>query len=357
MGLFRRDQVWWMRFTYKGKQVRRSTEVTDKKLAEKIYAKLTTQIAEGKWFDIDEGSKRTFKELAEKYEANEFKELKSWRTVKSYLRGLTEFFGPYKLSEINPALIDDFKRKRKSADGVTPATVVRQLNILKRMFNLAKKRWMWIREVPPIEMELRADKKRLRYLSFAEYHKLLDNCDGWLKPLVIIAAWTGLRQGNILNLKRDRVNLFARTISLDSSETKNGEHLIIPVATAAFEVLKEAMKVAHIKNPYVFCKEDGRPFYKMELHRDFKKALKKAEIEDFRFHDLRHCFASWNRQAGVDIDTLADLMGHKDTRMTRRYAHIGPVHLANAVGLLEKSYREFSTILAQSNEKGANLNG
>lgn len=62
--------------------------------------------------------------------------------------------------------------------------------------------------------------------------------------------------------------------------------------------------------------------------------------------------ASWSRQAGVDIDTLADLMGHKDTRMTRRYAHIGPTHLASAVGLLEQSYQRFSTNLAQATKKG-----
>ena len=89
-----------------------------------------------------------------------------------------------------------------------------------------------------------------------------------------------------------------------------------------------------------------------KLSGTFKEATKKAEFEDFRFHDLRHCFASWNRQAGVDIDTLADLMGHKDTRMTRRYAHIGPAHLANAVGLLEESYKEHDTIWSHSNKKG-----
>lgn len=80
----------------------------------------------------------------------------------------------------------------------------------------------------------------------------------------------------------------------------------------------------------------------------FKKSLEHAGIEDFRFHDLRHCFASWNRQAGVDIYTLAELMGHKDTKMTMRYAHITPVHLTKAIGLLEKSYSEHSTKLAQS---------
>lgn len=351
MGLFKRGRVWWMRFTYNGRQIKKSTETTDKKLAEKIHAKVLTQIAEGKWFDVDEGSRRTFQELAEKYEATEFKELKNGESVKGYLKGMKEFFGPYTLSKITPALIDEFKQKRK-AEGVKPATIVRQLNIFKRMFNLARKRWMWVKEVPPVEMEPKADRKRLRYISFQEYHKLLDNCEDWLKGIVTVAAWTGLRQGNVLNLKRHQVNLIARTISLDSSETKNGENLIIPVARPAFEVLKEVLKVAHIKSPYVFCKADGNPYYKMEVHRAFKEILKKAEIEDFRFHDLRHCFASWNRQAGVDIDTLADLMGHKDTRMTRRYAHIGPVHLANAIGLLEKSYSGFSTNLEQSKEKG-----
>jgi integrase len=70
----------------------------------------------------------------------------------------------------------------------------------------------------------------------------------------------------------------------------------------------------------------------------------RTRLEDFRFHDLRHCFASWNRQAGVDIDTLANFMGHEDTRMTRRYAHISPAHIASAIGQLEKSYGEFSSV-------------
>ncbi|HSA78390.1 MAG TPA: site-specific integrase [Nitrospirota bacterium] len=104
-------------------------------------------------------------------------------------------------------------------------------------------------------------------------------------------------------------------------------------------------------SPYVFSKVDGNPYSQMEVQRAFKAAVKKAGIVGFRFHDLRHCFASWNRQAGVDIDTLADLMGHKDTRMTRRYAHISLAHLANAINQLERSYGEFSTKLAQSKEK------
>lgn len=356
MGLFRRGDVWWLSFTHKGKQYRRSTETQDKKLAEKIYAKVLTQVAEEKWFDIDEGNRRTFEELADKYEATEFKELKSWRTVQSYLKQLKTFFGPYLLSEITPALIDEFKQMRKK-EGVAPATIVRQFNIFKRMFNLAKKRWLWIKEIPVIEGERGADNKRTRYLSFEEYHKLLNCCDSWLKDIVTVAAWTGLRQANVLNLKRTQVNLFAKTITIAGDEMKNKEALTIPIVEPAYVVLKERMATPHIEGHYIFYKENGQPYQKWDIQPAWERANEKAEIVNFRWHDLRHCFASWNRQAGLDLDTLADLMGHKDTRMTRRYAHITPAHLKKAVEQLEKGYGDFITILAQSKKKEVNHSG
>jgi integrase len=138
----------------------------------------------------------------------------------------------------------------------------------------------------------------------------------------------------------------------DGFEMKNQENLIIPIPEPALEVLKEIIKGSSLNTSFVFCDKDDKPHYKVKVERAFKKALNAAGIDDFRFHDLRHCFASWNRQAGVDIDTLADLLGHKDTRMTRRYAHIGPVHLFNAIGRLEESYRAFSPNLAQSSLEG-----
>lgn len=351
MGLYKRHKVWWVSVTRtrKGRQIRRSTKTTDKKLAEKIYAKILTEVAEGKWFERLPGEDKTFMELAQKYEEGPFKETKGWGKTQCYLNQLKAFFGPYTLTEISPAVIDEFKQIRKK-EGVKPATINRQLTILRLMLNLAKKRWKWIKEVPTIEMEPKADNKRVRFLSFDEYHRLLDRCNEWLKPIVALAAWTGLRQGNLLHLRRSQVNLFTKTITLEGNETKNNENLIIPITQFAFEVLKETMKTYHLNSPYIFCKEDGTPYHPVKIQRAFKKALKLAGIIDFRFHDLRHCFASWNRQAGVDIDTLTDLMGHKDTRMTRRYAHITPLHLSKALGLLEKSYKEFITNLSQSNE-------
>lgn len=276
MGLFKRGQVWWMCFTHNGEPIKRSTETRDKKLAEKVYFKVMTEVNEGKWFNRLPGESKTFSELAEKYEESVFKESGSWQTVQCYLKQLKEFFGPYTLSEINPAIIDDFKQKRKG-DKVKPATINRQLNILKRMLNLAKKRWMWIKDVPPIEMEPRADVKRVRHLSFSEFQRLLSCCDDWLRPIVEMAAWTGLRQGNVLHLKKSEVNLETRLIMIKGEEVKNHENLIIPIARPAREVLQKVMREDD-KSPYVFCDEDGRPYYKMIVQRYFKKALKQAGI-------------------------------------------------------------------------------
>lgn len=356
MGIYKRGKVWWMSFIYFDRRVRQSTNSTDRKLAEKIFHKAKTQVAEGKWFPEDEEQEKTFNELADEYDFHVFRELKSWKSCISYFNQLKDFFGSYTLAEINPALIDEFKRMRKSK-GVKPATINRQLNILRRMLNLAKNRWLWIKEVPYVEMEPKADKKRIRHLSFDEFHLLLDCCEEWLKGIVVVAAWTGLRRGNIINLQRNQINLFAKTIMLESDDMKNEENLTIPISAPALEVLKSAMKVARLKNPYIFCDEDGSPYAEQRVYRGFKRAAKSAGIEDLRFHDLRHCFASWNRQAGVDIDTLADLMGHKDTRMTRRYAHITPVHLRNAVDLLEKSYQNSVTIQSQSQKKELAVEG
>jgi hypothetical protein len=171
-GLYQRNSIWWIRFSHNGTQYRRSTETTDFQLAKKKYYKVNLEISEGEWLENPKPQNKTFAELAKKYEEQVLKEQKCHINASSYLKQLKEFFGRNNLTLITPALIDDFKNFRKK-QGVKPATINRQLTILKRMLNLAKKRWMWMSEVPDIEMEQRADKKRLRHLSFAEFQQLL----------------------------------------------------------------------------------------------------------------------------------------------------------------------------------------
>lgn len=110
MGLYKRDQVWWMRFSYQGRQIRRSTEVTDRKLAEKIYCKVMTDITEGKWFDVNQDCDNTFGEMMDKYllEYSPQKAPKTHIRNKSMAVHLNRYFGHCKLHEITPKAIYDF---------------------------------------------------------------------------------------------------------------------------------------------------------------------------------------------------------------------------------------------------------
>lgn len=353
MSIYKRPDspYWWMSFTVNGKTYQKSTKTKNKKQALKVFCKVEALIDDGKFNKVDESKKRTFQELAAKYESQVFRELKGFEKSQSYLNQLRDFFGSYKLAEIQAPLIDDFKQMRK-AKGVSKATINRQLNILKRMLNIAKKRWHWLQVMPDIEMEPKADRKRKRFLTFKEYHELLDHCEEWLRPIVALAAWTGLRQGNVINLRREQVELSMKTITIDGDEMKNEEDLCIPVSKPAYDTLKAAMKLVHLKSSFIFCDKEGQPFHQRRVQKAFKGAVKDAGIENFRFHDLRHCYASWNRQAGASLDDIAELLGQKDTRMAKRYSHITIHHLSKAVESVENFYDENFTFSLRSNKKG-----
>lgn len=103
------------------------------------------------------------------------------------------------------------------------------------------------------------------------------------------------------------------------------------------------------------CDEEGKSLHQRRVQRAFNKAVKEAGIENFRFHDLRHCYASWNRQAGASLDDIAELLGQKDTRMAQRYSHITVQHLSKTVENVESFYEETFTKSLRSNKKGSTL--
>ncbi len=157
-----------------------------------------------------------------------------------------------------------------------------------------------------------------------------------------------MRQDEILSLEWPNVDLFRRTATVVKS--KNGEKRTIPINQRVFELLKEKAKVRHIKSNFVFASEAGTKVDHRNLLRAFYNALTNAKIEDFRFHDLRHTFATRLAQAGVDLYKIAKLLGHKDIKMTQRYSHHYPESLRDGVEVLDR----ISTNLAQSNKKGFN---
>jgi len=181
--------------------------------------------------------------------------------------------------------------------------------------------------------------ERVRYLTENEYYRLLNVLEDktlpkWLKPIVEVALQTGLRQGNILNLKWSQVNLFSRVITIEAISMKNKKNFRIPLTPKVVDILKEFQKVKQIEG-YVFH-DNGKRIYPKKLQRAFKKACKLAGIENFTFHDLRHDFASYLVQSGIDLHRISKWLGHSDTRMTEKYAHLDVEHLRDTIPVLEK---------------------
>lgn len=346
MGIYKRGQVWWMSFIYKGRHYRKSTETDDRKLAQRIYDKIKGEIAEGKWFERLPGEDRTFREMMEKY----MKEHSPKKVPKQYIRDqsslghLLPYFGDFSLIEITPKMVNAYKFKRYE-EKAAPGTINRELNLMKHAFTMAVKEWEWIRDntIKRVSME-KEPPGRVRYLTDEEFEKLYNACSDWLKPIVLVARHTGMRRENILSLNWNQVDLSRRMIILE--HTKNKERLGIPLNDTLMELFKIQSKVRHIRSSYVFCRPDGKRY--VEIKRAFTKALKIAKIENFRFHDLRHCFASTLVQRGVDLYEVQRLLGHKDARMTQRYAHLAPENLREAVLRLDKKETKKDSVTIQS---------
>jgi integrase len=334
MGLYKRGQVWWFRLLVNGKQVRKSTKTNDKKIAQRIYAKVKGQVAEDKWFDRLPGEEKTFREMMDRYQ-KEYVSLKSHpKKYESLIRNLLSFFGSYRTKAITPNLVNQYKVSRP------PVSANRELSVLKTVFNIAIREWQWVRENPVNKVGFwKEPPGRVRYLTDEEFGQLLGACPDYLKPIVVVARHTGLRKENILSLTWSQVDLFRKLIIID--HTKNNERLSIPLNETLMRLFRQLSKVRYINSSYVFCKSDGSRYH--NSLNGFKKAVDKAGLSDFRFHDLRHCFASALVQKGVGLYQVQRLLGHKSNAMSQRYAHLSTEHLREAISKLDND-----TKLAQS---------
>lgn len=346
MPIFKRGLVWWMSIYANGVRVRKTTGVTEKKLAERIHAKVLTQITEGEWFNKPLGEDNTFREMIERY-LNEYTISKAPSgKVRDRITSqhLLSFFDGLLVKEITPSLVVKYKSERRKK-GRKPATIEREICLLKRVFNLAVKEWEWIHHNPVARVSKEKFNNQIdRWLSSDEEKRLLNAGSDWLRAIVIFALNTGMRQGEILSLKWPYVSLSRKTVTV--MESKNGEKRSIPLNRSALEILTTQFKRNHLKSLYVFASKVGTRILKGNIARAFYKAMEYGKVENFRFHDLRHTFATRLAQGGIDIYKIAKLLGHKDIRMTQRYAHHCTDSLRSGVEYLDKK----DTIWTQSEE-------
>ena len=181
----------------------------------------------------------------------------------------------------------------------------------------------------------------MRYLTAVEVRRLMAECKPHIRPIVTVALNTGMRRGEILRLKWDDVDL--RNGLLVVRDTKNGESRAVPINAAVREVL--AGTVRRLDSQYVFCNSKGQPL--REIKHVFNSACRKAGIRDFRFHDLRHSAASFMAMGGVSLLAIGTILGHKTASMTKRYSHLSPGHLQDAVAEIDRAINQTSDQVAQ----------
>jgi len=328
-GFSLKNQSWYIDYRVHGIRKREATG-PNKHLAEEVSAKRKVQILEGRYFDIKKDSLITVDEIAEdflKYSKN---------NKKSYFRDvicvnhLLGFFGGKRLNTISPNLIEQYKCKRLDEGRLKPATVNREIACLKVMFNWAIKNGKATANPMKQVRLLRENNTRTRYLSGEEIVILLDNCTHNIRPIVITALTTGMRRGEILNLKWDDVNIPQKVIIISNS--KSGRMREIPICKMLDKTLKECYNLKHSKCEYVFCNEQNEQY--RSINSTFQNIVKKAKIPDFTFHDMRHTAASYLVMLGVDLATVRDILGHQTINMTLRYAHLSPVHKREAIDRL-----------------------
>ncbi len=236
-----------------------------------------------------------------------------------------EFFKGKTFAQISPLLVERYKRERRESmtkreETRAPATVNRELAVLSRIFTLAIKNRLTA-DNPCTEVKrLAADNRRVRYLLDEEEQRLLPFCTGpraHLRPAVLVAVGTGMRRGDQLNLRWERVDFQRNVIWVPNAKT--GQSYTVPMSAQVREIMLELRRAAR-GSDYVFTNpETGRPY--TELRRPFATACRDAGIKGLRWHDLRHTFGTRLAEAGHSEATIAELMGHSDPKTTRRYTH------------------------------------
>jgi len=297
------------------------------------------EIFSGKFHQNREGRSMSFNRLADVYLEDYAKvNKKSWKTDLGHIRkSMRPIFGEMALAMISPLDIQKYI-KRRLEEGVAKTTVNRGLQILKRMFNLAID-WGYAADNPVRKVRMFSEKDSLkeRILTPEEESRLLDVCPDHLKPIVIMALHTGMRRGEVLALRWSAVDFDGRTIKVVKS--KSGAQRLVYINDVLLGWLRRQW-ASGPASEFVFSNFRTRqPF--VEVGKAFRRACRVAGIQGLRFHDLRHSFASRLIEAGVDIITVKELLGHSSVKITERYTHTRGELKRRAVEKLSPKIPEF----------------
>ena len=328
-GLYRRKDspYWWVKIVLPdGRQVCKSTRLKVLEDAEEYLVRLKAEAYEAARTGIP--AEHNWQEAVVQY-LEDSVDKSSLDTDKTHLQRLDPYLRGYRLRDLNMNALRPFIQDRKQKDGVANSTVNRALEIVRRILYVARDEWGWIARVPKIRM-LKEPRRRVRFLKEEEADRLMAALPEHLVPVVRFALATGCRMSEILRMEWNRVDFDRRVSWLDPGTTKNGEGRGLPLNRDAILALRS---VQGLHERWCFTYKGKR----MEaIGSAWKRSLKRAGIEKFRFHDLRHTWASWHVMNGTTLQELMELGGWKSFEMVLRYAHLAPEHLSTAAARIER---------------------
>ena len=326
-GVYKKGKNYFIDYYFQGRRLREKVGPSHR-MAQLALAARLGEIAQGRFELKRSKTSPLFDDFARQYLqwAEGYK--RSWTRDRISIRAFSREYGNHRLSQITPWLIERFKRTRK--DQVSVASVNRDLAVLKHMFSMAI-RWGLATENPvKLVKFFKLNNQRIRFLSLEEEDKLLAACDPELRRIVIAALHTGMRRGELFALQWNHVDFTNRLVTV--ADSKNREPRRIPMSSTLTALLEE-IRINAPASLFVFHGKKDQPY--RCIRSQWERAAKKAGIRDFRFHDLRHTFASRLVMAGVDLVTVKELLGHKSIEMTMRYSHLSQDHKRRAISLLD----------------------
>ncbi len=314
------SKVWWIRYACQYGHLHRE-KIGPKGLAKAEYERQRVRARREGYCPTQERNKPRpvqFQDMAEEYLRWAKVNHRGYREDVSRMSRLVAAFRGKTLDEITVRDVEAFKAKL--AAQMSPASVNRHLALLKHLFTLGIQ-WGKATKNPAKSVRLfKENNARVRYLTADEEARLFQVCPDRYKPFVSVALHTGFRKGELLGLRWRDVDFEAGVLTVERS--KHGEAKRVPMNSRVVEILKTLPRTS----PHVFPPEQYQ-----WISQTFPAIVRKAKVEDFHFHDLRHTFASRLAMAGVDMLTIKELGGWKTLGMVIRYTHLSPDHKRAAV--------------------------
>lgn len=239
------------------------------------------------------------------------------------MRWLDQHLKNYLLHQITRDLLDEIAEK-KLKEGVTPATVNRMLEIVRAILRKSEREWDWLDRAPLVRMR-KEDTKRIRWLTREDAVCLIHELPQHLADMVLFSLATGLRKSNVTNLQWSEVDLVKKHALIHPDQAKTKKAIPVPLNDTAIEVVRRQIGK---HSQFVFT-YGGNRIIQCNT-KAWKNALKRAGIGNFRWHDLRHTWASWHVQNGTSLQELQQLGGWSSFEMVLRYAHLSSDHLREA---------------------------